>query len=246
MKNAWKRLLALILAMAMCLSLLSANVWAVEKMADGSTSSQNGQVETVAEETSEAEQTSDEDAAEQEDSIEEPKEEHHAEDEDSTSEPDAAADAPDDSEESDPVQQDGTNEEQSNVVPEETIEEEADSTGEETTSLPEPDVDGSEDSTEAEPDQGGENTEQPEAEDPLSQAFNENEILDGGTAALTRGEWMHDLAVMFDLTTDNDGVSDAYYPDVTKSTSISATSGRALMQGPFLLSQAKICTLMTA
>ena len=47
MKNAWKRLLALTLAMAMCLSLLSANVWAVE---DGAVSVRSSGEQTPEEE----------------------------------------------------------------------------------------------------------------------------------------------------------------------------------------------------
>lgn len=72
----------------------------------------------------------------------------------------------------------------------------------------------------------GENVEK--AEDPDSDSetqtalspqgtFNDKDIVNS-ESGITRGEWMHNLAVMFELTTDNDGVSDAYYPDLTTST----------------------------
>ncbi len=53
MKNTWKRFIALILAMAMSLSLLGASVWAAEEPTDGSVSAQSSEEAAPEEESSE-------------------------------------------------------------------------------------------------------------------------------------------------------------------------------------------------
>ena len=119
MKQPIKRLTALILAMAMCLSLLSVNVWAAEPEPSEASSAQSSEEATVAEEPAEEEAPAEDESEEEAPAEDESGEEAPAEDE---SEEEAPAE--DESEEEAPAEVESEEEAPAEDESEENVEEE--------------------------------------------------------------------------------------------------------------------------